>query len=103
MGIILFEDHDGDLYLLDEDRMTVHAIDGLLVEGGANFAGDAASIDSSEQRDYWDQFTIAFDEWDFVTAECIAVYDAGNVTVLAEPGQYGRDYLQLPERGLAAD
>ena len=99
MAIVLYQDCDGDLYLLDEDRITVHPIDGLLIEGGAYFAGDAASIDSGEDRDYWDQFSVAFDEFDFVNAEGIAVYDRGDVTVLAEPDMNGRDYLQLSAWG----
>jgi hypothetical protein len=96
MAIVLFEDCDGDLYLLDEVWITVHPIDGVLVEGGAYFVGDAANIESGVNRGYWDQFTVAFDEFDFVSAEPIAVYDAGDVTVLAEPGANGRDYLELP-------
>lgn len=97
MGIVLYEDLDGDLYLLDEDRITMYRVDQDAIDAGAHFTEDAATIEAGEGLDYWAIGSVELRDFDFEDAESIAVYDAGNVTRLSDPGPIGRDYLQSPD------
>lgn len=98
---MLYEDGAGSLHIHEEGHDRVYFLDGPLQD--VKFAEDAESIAIGHGYDNWTAESYAVDDmpnWQDATGgeisgQLVAVYDQGEVEIVADPGRSGLEYLDI--------